>query len=133
MSFKQLKSVFLNRAGENLLPSNLPIEMLISLARELALAADGVHEQYEQVEFTEVFYDFVVKLLSAQNHNRAMYFKKNSNELLPLLAGELNDLICDELVSRLTGYTHKVSLHDLFNDHFAVTDELGISSMPAQK
>lgn len=133
MSVAQLKSEFLNRAGENLLPCNLPIEALISLARELAISADGAHDHDEQVEFTKVFYDFVVKLLSAQNHDRVLQFKKNPNELLPILAGELNDLICGELVSRLTGYAHKVSLHDLFNEHFAITDELGVKSIHSQK
>lgn len=133
MSVAQLKSELLSRTGRNLLPTNLPIEALISLAREWALFVNGALNQYEKDEFSGLLYDIVEKLLSAQKREYVLYIKKNATEQIPLLVSELNDLIRDELISRLIGYPYGVSLNDIFSEHFAFTDEPEISSTPAKK
>lgn len=120
MSVAQLKSELLTRTGRNLLPSSLPIETLISLTREMALLNDGTLGYDDVGELTELLVAYFKKLLNTQcGEERANQFTKNPNELLPLLAHELQTIVRDELVSRLIGYTiNHVCLSDLFNEHF---------------
>lgn len=120
MPVAQFKSELLNRTGRNLLPSSLPIETLIAITREMTLFLDGALGYDEIVELGEFLAAYLRKLLGAQGDERLTQFEKKQNELLPLLANELNEIIRDELVSRLIGYTTiQVSLRDLFDDHFS--------------
>lgn len=120
MSLIQFKSELLNRTGRSLLPASMPIEALISFAREMALFTDGALGCDEISELTGFLAAYLRKLLSTQGDERRQQFERNSDELLPLLAHELNTIIRDELVSRLIGYTTtSVNLGELFDEHFA--------------
>ena len=127
MSVIRFKSELLNRTGRSLLPASLPIEALISFARDVALLTDGALGCDEVSELTEFMAAYVRKLLSAQADERRQQFERNSNHLLPLLANELNTLVRDELVSRLIGYpTFPVNLKELFDEHFVNEPEVNL-------
>ena len=115
----QLKSDVLAKRGRRLLPRNLPIELLISLTRELALFADGSLEQEEVGELTDFLGAYVKKLLYMQPPERMARFNENQAVLLPVLAYEVHQMVRDELVSRIIGYNvNSESAKAIFSRHF---------------
>jgi hypothetical protein len=115
-----LEADILTRKGRDLLPSSFPIEELILLARQLTLFTDGLMSQDEVAELGRFLRAYVKRLLSSQGDGRLREFENNSAALFPTLAHELNELIRDELVSRLIGHkAATVNLSDLFEKHFS--------------
>ena len=116
----QLKADILTRDGRQLLPASFRIEELIVLTREIALFTDGLLDYDETVELSKFLTAYVKKLLASQGNERLEQYLSNSGDLLPALAHELNELIRDELVSRLIGHTSTpINFNNLFDEHFA--------------
>jgi hypothetical protein len=119
MLTEQLKADILTREGRQLLPSTFRIEELIVLTREIALFTDGLLSHEETVELSRFFTAYLKRLLASQGNKRLRLYETNSSKLLPALAHELNELIRDELVSRLIGHTSApVNFRTLFDEHF---------------
>jgi hypothetical protein len=115
-----LKAEILAREGRQLLPAAFQIEQLIVLVREIALFTDGLLSRDETVELSRFLSAYLKKLLASQGNERLKRYESNSGGLLPALAHELNELIRDELVSRLIGHTSTpINFRNLFDEHFA--------------
>jgi len=122
----QLKADILAREGRHLLPDAFRVEELIVLTREIALFTDGLLSYRETVELGRFLTTYVKKLLANQDNERLEQYENNSDDLLPLLAQDLNELIRDELVSRLIGYkSTPASLTHLFDQHFDSASSVG--------
>lgn len=116
----QLKADILTREGRQLLPASFRIEELIVLTREIALFTDGLLSHEETVELSKFLITYLKRLLSSQGNGRLQQYESKSGDLLPVLAHELNELVRDELVSRLIGHTSTpINLRNLFDEHFA--------------
>lgn len=119
MSISHLQSTFALRTGRDILPENLPIDVLISLARELAFLDEGRLDHTEICQLKACLLDLVERLLRMQPMRRLLRFKENEDELLPELVAELNKSIRNELVNRLIGHhSTKVQLGEAFEDIF---------------
>lgn len=119
MSITHLQSVFAMRTGRDVLPENLPIDVLISLARELAFLDDGKLQHAEILQLRACLCDLLVQLLSMQPVRRLHRFRESENELLPALLTELNKTVRNELVSRLIEHRScKVDLEEAFEEAF---------------
>jgi hypothetical protein len=120
MLIAQLKADILTRTGRQLLPASFRIEELIVLTREIALFTDGLLSHDETVELSRFLIAYLKRLLASQGNDRLKQYESNSGDLLPTLANELNELIRDELVSRLIGHTSAaINFRNLFDEHFA--------------
>jgi hypothetical protein len=118
MSLSILRAELDGCIGENLMPSNLPIEFLISWCREITKHDEGVHEQSESEELFNALNAYIEKLLLAQNVERLNFYRKNS-DIFDALALELDGAVRHELVLRVIDYNiDRITLEDLFNDHF---------------
>lgn len=125
----QLKIDILSREGRQLLPAAFRIEELIILTREIALFADGLLSYDETLELGRFLTAYVKKLLANQDNERLEQYQSNSDNLLSPLAHELDELMRDELVSRLIGYTSRpINFRNLFNEHFADAESIGQAS-----
>jgi hypothetical protein len=114
-----LKANILTRDGRELLPASFRIEELIVLTREIALFTDGLLSHNETVELSKFLISYLKKLLTCQGNERLRQYERKSADLLPALAHELNELIRDELVSRLIGHTSTpINFRNLFDEHF---------------
>lgn len=119
MSIAHLQSVFAMRTGRDVLPENLPIDVLISLARELAFLDEGRLDHDEMHQMKACMSDLVERLLSMQPMSRLRRFREDGEKILPELVTELNKSIRDELVVRLIGFrSGRVGLEDAFEEHF---------------
>jgi hypothetical protein len=124
-----LKANILTREGRQLLPASFRIEELIVLTREIALFTDGLLSHDESVELSRFLIAYLKKLLVSQGNERLKQYESNSGDLLPALAHELNELIRDELVSRLIGHTSApINFRNLFDEHFAKSEPAGQAS-----
>ncbi len=120
MSLSLLKSELNGGIERDLMPSSLPIEALISWCREVAKHNAGVLEPGEDNQLFEVLNSYIEKLLLAQDVGRLHRFRQNSDSLFDVLARELDEIVRNELVSRIIDYDiASVALTDLFRDHFA--------------
>lgn len=116
----QLKGDILARDGRQLLPASFRIEELIVLAREIALFIDGLLSSEEAAELGKFLTAYLKKLLLCQDKERLERYESHSDDLLPALAHELNELLRDELVSRLIGHTSPaINFRNLFDEHFS--------------
>jgi hypothetical protein len=124
-----LKADILTRDARHLLPASFRIEELIVLTREIALFTDGLLSHDETVELSRFLIAYLKKLLASQGNERLKLYESNSGDLLPTLAHELNELIRDELVSRLIGHTSApINFRNLFEEHFAGSQLAGQTS-----
>ncbi len=120
MSLSSLKSELNGCTIQNLMPARWPIEALISWCREVARHNAGVLEPSEDDELFEALNSYIEKLLLAQDAERLHRFRQNSDSLFDVLARELDDIVRNELVSRIIDYgIDPVALRDLFRHHFA--------------
>lgn len=107
-----------------LLPAALPAELLISVARSLAMYKDGVLDRAQMKGVWELLECWITRLLDAQDGERHAFFKKHSHTLLPELADELDLWIRMEIVSRQIGYpVYEVTFATLFSTHFQESAE----------
>lgn len=125
----QLKADILTRDGRQLLPASFRIEELIVLTREIALFTDGLLSHDETVELSRFLIAYLKRLLASQGDERLKQYESNPGDLLPALAHELNELIRNELVSRLIGHTSTpINFRNLFDEHFANNESAGQTS-----
>lgn len=107
------------QTNRDILPENLPLDVLISLARELAFLDEGRLDHAEIHQLKACMCDLVERLLSMQPVCRLLRFKENVDELLPELVTELNKNIRNELVNRLIEHrSTMVELEEAFEEHF---------------
>ena len=119
MSISHLQSTFALRTGRDILPENLPMDVLISLARELAFLDEGRLEHAEIHQLKACLCDLIERLLSMQSMSRLQRFRENQDELLPALVGELNKNIRNEIVIRFIEHrSRKVELEEAFDGLF---------------
>jgi hypothetical protein len=110
--FKSLKSEFL-------LPKKLPTELLISVARSMAMYKDGALDRKEMKGVWELLQCWIERLLDAQDVERLVLFKKHTSVMLPLLADELDFWVRMEVVSRQIDYAaYELTLATVFNNQF---------------
>ncbi|WP_305825631.1 hypothetical protein [Massilia brevitalea] len=125
----QLKADILTRDGRQLLPASFRIEELIVLTREIALFTDGLLSHDETVELSRFLISYLKRLLASQGNERLKQYESSPGDLLPALAYELNELIRNELVSRLIGHTSTpINFRNLFDEHFANNESAGQTS-----
>lgn len=119
MSIAHLQSIVALRPARELLPENLPIDVLISLARELAFLDEGKLEHAEIRQLRACMRELIERLLSMQSERRLGRFRENEDVLLPELVTELNKNIRNELVNRLIeNHSTREGMEDAFADHF---------------
>jgi hypothetical protein len=119
MSIAHLQSIFEKRTGRDVLPENLPIDVLISLTRELVYMDEGKLDHAELRQLHICLRDFVERLLGMQPVCRLRIFNENVDEMLPGLVTELNNKIRDELVNRLIGHSSaRPQLEEAFEEYF---------------
>ena len=119
MSIAHLQSYFATRTGREILPEEWPLDVLISLARELAFLDDGRLEHADIHQLKTCLCDLVERLLSMQSVTRLRRFRENQDELLADLVGELNKNIRNEIVIRFIEHrSRKVELEEAFDGIF---------------
>lgn len=106
MNATHWKSEFLHRQGDELMPKQLPIEVLIHIARCMAKYKDGALDRFEMEGIWDLLTFWIEKLLDAQHPDRLALFQKKHDTLLPELVDELDLWIRMELVSRQIGYVN---------------------------
>jgi hypothetical protein len=117
------KAELLHRDGQRLLPSKLPIEVLIHVARSMAMYKDGALDRFEMEGVWEFLRFWVNKLLDAQHESRGCVLAEGPNDLLESLVDELDLWIRLELVSRLIGYPiYSLTITELFQHQFAAAN-----------
>ncbi|HEY8606426.1 MAG TPA: hypothetical protein VIM12_04850 [Noviherbaspirillum sp.] len=120
MDATRWKAEFLHREGDELMPKQLPVEVLIRLARSMAMYKDGALDRFEMEGVWDLLKYWIEKLLDAQDPSRLQRFQKKTDELLPTLADELDLWIRMELVSRQIGYPiYTIAITGLFATQFA--------------
>ncbi len=116
MSIYSLKVELGRRNGREALPNFFPVDLIISLTRELALVIDRSQSFDDLVEMRSLILDYLRKVLQMQGSAYLLYFDSRQEELLPALGEELYEFSCAELVSRMIGYdVQKESLHERFS------------------
>lgn len=119
MSILSLKSFFAMKTGRDVLPENLPLGVLILLARQLAFLADGTLEHAEIHQLKGCMCDLVERLLGMQSVSRLRIFRENIDEILPGLTTEIDRTIRNEIVNRLIDRnTRTAGLEEAFTEHF---------------
>lgn len=114
------KAELLHRAGPDLLPGKMPIEVLIHVARNMAMYKDGALDRFEMAGVWEFLNFWVDKLLNAQHEDRRQALRDSPEELLLQLVDELDLWVRLELVSRLVGYPlYSITITELFRSQFA--------------
>lgn len=120
MSIAHLQSFFATRTGRQVLPEQWPMDVLISLTRELAFLDEGRLDHAEIHQLKTCLCDLMERILSMQPISRLRRFREDREKLLPELVTELNKNIRDELVVRLIGHrSGTVELEDAFEEHFS--------------
>lgn len=119
MSIAHLQSTFALLTGREVLPENLPIDVLLSLAKELAFLDAGRLDHAEVLQLRACLCDLVERLLGMQPVSRLRRFRENAHEMLPGLLTELNYAIRYEIVDRLIEIDFgRVELDEAFEAHF---------------
>lgn len=113
------KAEFLHRQGDELMPKQLPVEVLIRIARCMAKYKDGALDRFEMEGTWDLLTFWIEKLLDAQHPDRLALFQKKHDILLPDLVDELDLWIRLELVSRQIGYPiYSITITGLFESQF---------------
>ncbi|MEO8839508.1 MAG: hypothetical protein ABI351_12445 [Herbaspirillum sp.] len=119
MSTLHWKAELLHREGRELLPEFLPLEVLIYVARKMALYKDGALDRHEMEGVWSFLTLWIEKLLNAQSVSRLSVFQKRSDDFLATLVDELDMWIRLELVSRQIDYRiYNISITSLFQSQF---------------
>lgn len=119
MSLQQLQSDLNPRTGIALMPGRWQIESLIAWCREVAKHDAGELERFEEDALFDVMNSFIEKLLLAQDVDRHHFYRDHRDSLFDHLANEVDGIVRDELVARITGYgIDRVSSIELFRSHF---------------
>lgn len=119
MSIAHLQSYFATRTGREILPEEWPLDVLISLARELAFLDEGRLQHADIQQLKTCLCDLIERLLSMQSIARLRRFRENQDELLTALVGELNRNIRNEIVIRFIEHrSRKVELEEAFDGVF---------------
>lgn len=119
MEMTHWKAELLLREGDQLMPKNLPIEVLIRIARSMAMYKDGALDRFEMEGVWELLKYWIEKILDAQHPERLHLFQKHADKLLPELADELDFWTRMELVSRQIGYPiYSIAISGLFTTQF---------------
>ncbi len=119
MSIAHLQSYFATRTGREILPEEWPLDVLISLARELAFLDEGRLEHADIHQLRICLCDLMERLLSMQSVSRLQRFRENQDELLSALVSELNKNIRNEIVIRFIEHrSRKVELEEAFDGLF---------------
>ena len=114
------KAELLHRAGPDLLPGRMPIEVLIHVARNMAMYKDGALDRFEMAGVWDFLRFWVDKLLNAQHEDRRQALQDNPEVLLVQLVEELDVWVRLELVSRLVGYPlYSITISELFRTQIA--------------
>lgn len=92
------KEDFQRLDSDQLLPERLPIELLISVARSLAMYKDGALDRKQMKGVWELLDCWIGRLLDAKDARLHAIFKEHSKALLPGLVDELDLWIRMELV-----------------------------------
>lgn len=113
------KAELIHRVGPELLPGKLPMEVLIHVARNMAMYKDGALDRFEMAGVWDFLRFWVDKLLNGQHAERRQALVEDSGDLLLQLVEELDLWIRLELVSRLIGYPlYSITLAELFHTQF---------------
>jgi hypothetical protein len=113
------KTEFLHRQGDELMPKQLPVEVLICIARNMAKYKDGALDRFQMEGVWQLLKYWIEKILDAQHPERLQLFQKYADKLLPELADELDLWIRMELVSRQIGYPiYSIAISGLFATQF---------------
>lgn len=113
------KAELLHREGDQLMPKNLPVEVLIRIARSMAMYKDGALDRFEMEGVWELLKYWIEKILNGQHSGRLQLFQTHSDKLLPELADELDLWVRMELVSRQIGYPiYSIAISGLFATQF---------------
>jgi hypothetical protein len=120
MSALHWKIELLHRSGQNLLPRFLPLEVLIYVARKMALYKDGALDRHELEAMWSFLTFWVEKLVDAQDAGRLHLVQKSPERLLPQLVDELDLWVRLELVSRQIDYPiYDLTVATLFQTQFS--------------
>lgn len=119
MSLATLKIELAGRNGRDALPNCFPLDVLISLTREIALVTERAQSLDEVTELGAVLRDYLRKILEMQGPERWKYYESRQLQLMPALVLELYEYVCLELVSKMIGHdVRKGSLYDRFSECF---------------
>lgn len=119
MSIAHLQSYFATRTGREILPEEWPMDILISLIRELALLDEGKLEHSEVHQMRACMRDLVERLLALQPESRLLHFRESEAAILQGLVVELDKIVRNELVGRLIEYrSTRVEFEEAFEVHF---------------
>jgi hypothetical protein len=112
-------SLISQRDNSELLPHRLHVEMLVFLARVLAMYNTNSLYDGEMKAVRELMYRWIERLLIAQGLARLRTFRRQWKVLLPQLTDELEHWIRQALLERQIGYplTH-AHINVLFQDAF---------------
>jgi hypothetical protein len=134
MSISSMHTRISQQDSSQLLPSNLPIDDLILLTREMALSLDGGLDQPERFELIAFLADYLgllVRMQSAPNYSR---FLAEIDTQVPALMTILDIIIRDEIVSRLIGYpVQRLTVAGAISWHFETTNSLTEASNTEDK
>ena len=110
--------------NSELLPHRLRVDILIFLARVLAMYRTDALYDGEMKGVRELMYRWIERLLMAQGLARMRIFRRRWRVLLPQLTDELEHWIRQELLSRQIGYplTH-ANISVLFLDAFTEVEQ----------
>lgn len=110
--------------NSELLPHRLRVDILIFLARVLAMYRTDALYDGEMKGVRELMYRWIERLLMAQGLARMRIFRRQWRVLLPQLTDELEHWIRQELLSRQIGYplTH-ANISVLFLDAFTEVEQ----------
>jgi hypothetical protein len=116
MSIATLKIELASRSGRDAIPDFFPLDVLISMTRELALVVDRALSADELAELRDILRDYMRKILEMQGSKRLLYYESREDDLMPALVEELYEYMCSLLVSKMIGYNvRKDVLHDRFS------------------
>jgi hypothetical protein len=119
MSISHLQAAFATQTGRDILPENLPLNVLISLARELAFLREGKLENYEIEQLKTCLCSLLERLLGMQPAQRLHLFRQNEEEILPSLIVELDKSIRNELANRLIeNHSLRTNFEKAFGTYF---------------
>ena len=104
MSLQTLKIELDGLHGRNLFPNRFPIDLLISLTRELALQADGSLSLEDVVYLTRLMEDYFRRVFEMQGNERFQKFNGKLNHLMAPLGQELYECMREEILSKCIGY-----------------------------
>lgn len=105
MSLQTLKLDLEARQGRELLPGFFPIELLISLTRELGHVVTRSMSSLELNGMYEMLSSYVRRLVEMHGVDALATFDAKNELLTPRLLQELYECLTDEIIARLIGYS----------------------------